>query len=519
MNYEPNLGIYDMRRDTEGLPKALANRININICMKGGGGGQTNTGGGDGDDDDDTDTAIPTDPVTGQYSNQYLIPGGSNFYSNLPSNMFNQNTNMLTLADGGIANLRQGAAFGGMMGDDGRRAYGLGSFFKKITKPFKKAFKGFKKIAKSPMGRMALLALGGYYMGGGMNLGGARMFGNTGFSMGKLPGASFFNKTPGKSKIANNFIFPKAKPILDAKKTLDGGNFLTKAMGFAEKHPFAAISGISGLSGAYTAYLNNKREDESMEEYNRRLEIERGNFADIPTGPVQFAADGGRMGFMNGGDDDDDDDNIFFRGSARSDLAKAMFNPRMKRAMGGSTGMPPVTMMSEGQNIKSFSDDESSAMNQGPTMQSQMPMRPPMMDPRMMQQQGGMNPMMGNRMMAAMGGLMNLSGRMGYAEGGDEGELLDMGGLEKDYRNDGGFVPMGEYERKDDVPARLSKNEFVFTADAVRNAGGGDIDRGAEIMENMMKNLEDGGQVSQESQGLQGAREMFATQQRLGEVL
>jgi len=39
MNYEPNLGLYDMRRDTEGLPKFLANRLNINICMKGGGGG------------------------------------------------------------------------------------------------------------------------------------------------------------------------------------------------------------------------------------------------------------------------------------------------------------------------------------------------------------------------------------------------------------------------------------------------------------------------------------------------
>jgi len=38
MNYEPNLGLYDMRRDTEGLPKSLANRINTNICMKGGGG-------------------------------------------------------------------------------------------------------------------------------------------------------------------------------------------------------------------------------------------------------------------------------------------------------------------------------------------------------------------------------------------------------------------------------------------------------------------------------------------------
>jgi len=42
-NYEPNLGIYDMRRDTEGLPKSLANLINKNICMKGGGGGTTVT--------------------------------------------------------------------------------------------------------------------------------------------------------------------------------------------------------------------------------------------------------------------------------------------------------------------------------------------------------------------------------------------------------------------------------------------------------------------------------------------
>ena len=100
-----------------------------------------------------------------------------------------------------------------------------------------------------------------------------------------------------------------------------------------------------------------------------------------------------------------------------------------------------------------------------------------------------------------------------------EGGMMDMGGLVKDYRNDGGFVPIGGQERADEVPARLSKNEFVFTADAVRNAGGGDIDKGAEIMENMMKNLENGGKVSQGSQGLDGAREMFATQQRLGEVL
>ncbi len=97
--------------------------------------------------------------------------------------------------------------------------------------------------------------------------------------------------------------------------------------------------------------------------------------------------------------------------------------------------------------------------------------------------------------------------------------LIDMDGKEMDLRAEGGFVPIGRMEKADDVPARLSKNEFVFTADAVRNAGEGDIDKGAEVMYNMMKNLESGGEVSEESQGLDGAREMFQTSQRLGEVL
>ena len=100
-----------------------------------------------------------------------------------------------------------------------------------------------------------------------------------------------------------------------------------------------------------------------------------------------------------------------------------------------------------------------------------------------------------------------------------EGGIMDLGGLEKDYRAEGGFVPIGKEEKADDVPARLSVNEFVFTADAVRNAGGGDIDQGAKVMENMMKHLEAGGQVSEESQGMAGARDMFATSQRLGDVV
>jgi hypothetical protein len=83
----------------------------------------------------------------------------------------------------------------------------------------------------------------------------------------------------------------------------------------------------------------------------------------------------------------------------------------------------------------------------------------------------GKNQAAPERTMAAGGGLMNLGGR------------------EMDLRG-GGFVPMGKAERADDVPARLSKNEFVMTADAVRAAGGGSIKKGADLMYDQMKQLE-----------------------------
>ena len=64
------------------------------------------------------------------------------------------------------------------------------------------------------------------------------------------------------------------------------------------------------------------------------------------------------------------------------------------------------------------------------------------------------------------------------------------GVMERDYRDKGGFVPVGIKEKADDVPAMLSKNEFVFTADAVRGAGNGSIERGAQKMYDTMKRLE-----------------------------
>jgi len=81
----------------------------------------------------------------------------------------------------------------------------------------------------------------------------------------------------------------------------------------------------------------------------------------------------------------------------------------------------------------------------------------------------------GGRIRKAGGGLMNLK----------------MGGMpmEMDLRG-GGFVPIGRKERADDVPARLSKNEFVMTADAVRAAGGGSVNKGAKRMYDLMNKLE-----------------------------
>ena len=111
-------------------------------------------------------------------------------------------------------------------------------------------------------------------------------------------------------------------------------------------------------------------------------------------------------------------------------------------------------------------------------------------------------------------------GRIGYEDGGigniihqatREGffgnNMLAAGGVptgeprqnqhgvsEIDYRKRGGYVPpIGVKEKADDIPAMLSNNEFVFTADAVRNAGHGNVNKGAQRMYKLMKHLEAGG--------------------------
>jgi len=414
-------------------------------------------------------------------------------------------------ADGG----RIGYAGGGIT--DLRQGYFLGKLVKKATK-------GIKKIVKSPLGKAALLYFGANYFGRGRT--GMDLFKNPLSQSGKFLPA--FLQKQSEADIVKKIVSSDTYKILADKDPTAASTFLSNAISGKSKAGLGTLAAIVAPAIAGGLYTKKTEEDqptldEAMAQTSRgsspfdqyggvsgfRDMIGRGNLDKslFPfLQPTSYAANGGRIGYDMGGI-------AGLRSAALNEIYGINDDEdEQKLALGGSAGMPPVTMMSEGMDLMSFPDDESTGMTQAtPTTPNQMPMpmKQPMMDPRMMQmmmaQRG--NPMM-NRSMMQQPRIM-----------AQEGGMMDMGGIEKDYRNEGGFVPIGGQERADDVPARLSKNEFVFTADAVRNAGGGDIDKGAEIMENMMENLEQGGKVSKGSQGLKGAREMFATQQRLGEVL
>jgi len=364
---------------------------------------------------------------------------------------------------------RAPAAFGGIMDTyTGRRKYGLGSFIKK-------AVKKVKKLAGSKLGKLALMYAAGTYLGGTAAFGGAgtqtfaqrladpkllaNLLNPTGGGLGEGTGWSMFKGAPavGANTAAHAKIGASMRdPSLFAKGI--------KAL----KNPWVSIPLASAAAGLYTAQQPEEDLDDSMSEWKRqKADMDRylANLGSYEGGdyrvPKEYrAAQGGRIGYGLGS------------------------------WVKGALGL--------GKKEGSAEADPGVVSTQDPDV-----MREKLLDYFKAKYSGE-----GWTELAAQGG------RIGRQEGG----LMDLGGMEKDYRNDGGFVPLGGEEKADDVPARLSRNEFVFTADAVKNAGGGDIDRGAEVMENVMKNLEGGGQISEESQG-QGAQEMFETSERLSEVI
>jgi len=388
-----------------------------------------------------------------------------------------------------------------------RQQYGLGSIVKK-------AVRGVKKVVKSPLGKAALAGAIGFGIPGtsfGGLLGRAGMFGGSGATgmFGTKGLSSIFGQAGKFSKIGD--MFRKD----GAGSPLSYGKIGLGALGLASVAPLFMGGGDDEV-------------EETVEQINPAEQVARArnfysglgdkgvglNFMPKKKYVSQnfYAADGGRANFAMGGDTDDEDEIVRMQAAARFRPAQTFLN------MGGGAGEAQAEQMLMAEFVKyknkggdlSFEQFVKAVMQQQEQSQS--------MEQPMMAANGGPVPgseVAGYTTPAGYNKFDYRSGgvRVNAAEGGimdaEAAEMIDMGGQEKDYRDEGGFVAIGGEERADDVPARLSKNEFVFTADAVRNAGGGDIDRGSEVMQNLMDNLEQGGQVSEDSQGL-GGEEMMS---------
>ena len=408
----------------------------------------------------------------------------------------------LQVAQGG----RIPAAFGGIMDSStGRKAYGFGSFFKSIGK-------AAKKVVKSPIGKAALMY-------------GAYQYGPAFLSKG-MPGGDV---SPGNWGALKWFGDQRNVNLL-------------KTIGIPTLLPFVPGMGPDDDDDDDEGFDY----DTVKQQYKNELMRIKAGARDGTLDPNQWNylgvheyKDGGRIGYYKGGqsipsDFTLEDAHISTTQDKLGGITDVMKQADLYRSgdvgqfyaadggrigydAGGQTGRPPINL--------SKGNDQPVAPVPAPMSPNQNPMmNPGMVNRRTNPMMRGMNPMNRRRnpMMARGNPMMNrpmMNPMMGGRRMAQVGGLMDLGGMEKDYRQEGGFVPLGGEEKADDVPARLSKNEFVFTADAVRGAGGGDIDKGAEIMENVMENLENGGNISEESQGREGAKNMFATAQRLEGVI
>ena len=441
---------------------------------------------------------------------------------------------------------RQLRAGGGIMALEPRQGFFLGKLAKKITRPLKKVF-------KSPLGKAALLATAGAYAGGlGPFASGARF--------GDLAGAGFMSS--GRDNfIRNMFLKKDAKPGGDlslgklglgalglaavtapfAQKPIEEEEeesfsitpssivdirnmarmrdpslaFMPQAR-YVQRNFYAADGGVAKLSmggGAGRQQMMQALQAEYTKYRQNGGTMPFEQFAKMvmQQGQTQMAANGGRIGYANAGP-------VMEQEVVNEDTQEVVSNPDPVAEL----NMLAIEVFGKPYNDLDERQQEAlmNFMSKNPE-EEVIDTDETMVEDRVMAESGGMMDFMSSANPMADSYIMEDEDVINMYRPGKErtyaaeGGIMDLGGMEKDYRNEGGFVPIGAKERADDVPARLSKNEFVFTADAVRNAGGGNIDKGAKVMENLMNNLEQGGEVSEDSQGMNPAQEMFNTAQML----
>ena len=389
-----------------------------------------------------------------------------------------------------------------------RQLYGLGSLVKKITRPI-------KKVLKSPIGKAAAIGLGGFALGGGFG-----------------PGGFAFNKIPGFLK-AKNFM-------LGAPQDFGrGAGFLDKLKGLGTTKGILGIGAGAGLLGGLLA----KGEEETEEEYQDRIvrlqpylrqyysnvgdtfgdqalspgEVE--DFVRSQSVEYQGAKDGGIIGYKNGGitfkeylEGRGKEEKRMKREKLLDDYKEFKRRQKVKeqRTMAEKGGiiMADVDEMEVGPKGKEEVMEESMMEDVRPSGLEKVAstlvdiattlykVATPMgMNYKMARAMYDRLPDISKQAVDDMGREMTggddeeMSETLIMVEGKKDGGIMNLGGKEMDLRS-GGFVPLGKKERADDVPARLSKNEFVFTADAVRAAGGGSVKKGAQRMYDTMKSLE-----------------------------
>ena len=362
-----------------------------------------------------------------------------------------------------------------------------------LGKLVKKAVRGVKKIVKSPLGKAAILGgLGMYGMGAGP-FSGMR---GAGFLRNMFAAKQPLNFVMNRDGPVRNTFFSGAgkflKSMIPGTEGFSGKNLALGLGATAVATPFIQKLTKTGpyqeieeevdedYIGPYAAMMMARARDPYMNFLPNQQYVQEGFY--------QPVANGGRIGYASGMRVEDEEDEMSLglpvlmrRGFQDGELVEeasmtedVQLPPEAEKflrqeyqkyvAQGGDLSYPEFKMLV----LQQASGEQGPEQEDVMTTEAETIQTEPQMP-----------------MMMAEGGLMNL------------------GGMEKDYRAEGGFVPIGKKEKADDVPARLSVNEFVFTADAVRNAGGGNIDKGAEVMENLMDHLEAGGKVSEESQGAQ----------------
>jgi hypothetical protein len=339
-----------------------------------------------------------------------------------------------------------------------RQRYFLGKLVKKIGR-------AAKKVIKSPLGKAALIG----------GLGWAAHAGKLGSW-----GTGIF----GKDKLGKFLTKEMASKTWDPWKLgILGASTLPFFMGGQEEDQDKAFD----YEGAKNAYIN------------EIMRIKRGALAGT-LDPNQFVyqgiKDGGRIGYQGGGMEDPllvEEYKKYVFEMEEMGLQPMSFEEFRAQAIAGMASGGRAGYYAGGQSIPSEYTMEDARKT---AMQDKL---------------GGITEVMKQADLYRQGDV----GQMYMAQGGptQEAGIMDLGGVEKDYRETGGFVPIGKEEKADDVPARLSLNEFVMTADAVRGMGDGDIDQGAERMEDLMETLEVKGKRKQ------GASDMFEVSERLSAVV